>query len=125
MAAPFEHAYAEHYKLKEAASKYTSEEAPQGVRDPVQLDEQVGPRRRACMPPSPPVRAVLMWCAQLDKPHGAGALTAYIKGAPERVLAKCTTYLKDGAPHPITDAFRAAYDEAYNVRTDGAYACTF
>lgn len=33
MAAPFEHAYAEHYKLKETASKYTSEEAPQGVRE--------------------------------------------------------------------------------------------
>ncbi|KAI0444788.1 Arp2/3 complex [Xylaria telfairii] len=33
MAAPFEHAYAEYYKLKEAASKYTSEEAPQGVRE--------------------------------------------------------------------------------------------
>lgn len=33
MAAPFEHAYEEHYKLKEEASKYTSEEAPQGVRE--------------------------------------------------------------------------------------------
>jgi hypothetical protein len=33
MAAPFEHAYAEHYKLREAASKYTSEEAPQGVQE--------------------------------------------------------------------------------------------
>ncbi|KAI1775263.1 P34-Arc-domain-containing protein [Hypoxylon cercidicola] len=33
MAAPFEHAYSEYYKLKEAASKYTSEEAPQGVRE--------------------------------------------------------------------------------------------
>jgi hypothetical protein len=33
MAAPFERAYAEHYKLKEAASKYTTEEAPQGVRE--------------------------------------------------------------------------------------------
>jgi actin related protein 2/3 complex subunit 2 len=33
MAAPFEHAYTEHYKLREAASKYTSEEAPQGVRE--------------------------------------------------------------------------------------------
>ncbi|KAI1496566.1 Arp2/3 complex [Biscogniauxia marginata] len=33
MAAPFEHAYSEHYKLKEAASQYTSEEAPQGVRE--------------------------------------------------------------------------------------------
>ncbi|KAI1192665.1 Arp2/3 complex [Nemania serpens] len=33
MAAPFEHAYSEHYKLKEAASKFTSEEAPQGVQE--------------------------------------------------------------------------------------------
>jgi actin related protein 2/3 complex, subunit 2 len=33
MAAPFEQAYQEHYKLREAASKYTSEEAPQGVRE--------------------------------------------------------------------------------------------
>ncbi|KAI0478828.1 Arp2/3 complex [Xylariaceae sp. FL0804] len=33
MAAPFEHAYTEYYELKEAASKYTSEEAPQGVRE--------------------------------------------------------------------------------------------
>ncbi|CAJ2513817.1 Uu.00g019360.m01.CDS01 [Anthostomella pinea] len=33
MAAPFEHAYTKHYKLREEASKYTSEEAPQGVRE--------------------------------------------------------------------------------------------
>lgn len=33
MAAPFENAYQEYYKLKEAASKYTSEEAPQGVQE--------------------------------------------------------------------------------------------
>ncbi|KAI1324982.1 Arp2/3 complex [Xylariaceae sp. FL0255] len=33
MAAPFQKAYEEHYKLKEEASKYTSEEAPQGVRE--------------------------------------------------------------------------------------------
>lgn len=33
MAAPFEHAFEEHYKLKEEASKFTSEEAPQGVRE--------------------------------------------------------------------------------------------
>ena len=30
-------------------------------------------------------------------------LTAYIKGAPERVLAKCSTYLKDGEEVPITE----------------------
>lgn len=33
MAAPFEHAYQEHYQLRDAASQYTSEEAPQGVRE--------------------------------------------------------------------------------------------
>ncbi|KAL2110623.1 hypothetical protein VUR80DRAFT_927 [Thermomyces stellatus] len=32
MAAPFEAAYEEHYRLKEQASKYTSEEAPDAVR---------------------------------------------------------------------------------------------
>jgi len=33
MAAPFELAYQEYYRLKEEASKYTSEEAPQGVAE--------------------------------------------------------------------------------------------
>ncbi|KAI0956666.1 hypothetical protein AcW1_005290 [Taiwanofungus camphoratus] len=50
----------------------------------------------------------------LDKPHASGSLTLYIKGAPERVLAKCSTYLKNGNIEPITDAFKDAYDEAYN-----------
>lgn len=50
----------------------------------------------------------------LYKPHATGILTSYIKGAPERVLAKCSTYLKDGMPEPITDTFRASYDAAYD-----------
>ncbi|KAI0792718.1 aminophospholipid-transporting P-type ATPase [Abortiporus biennis] len=50
----------------------------------------------------------------LEKKHDDGNLTAYIKGAPERVLAKCSTYLKDGKAHPITEEFKAAYDDAYN-----------
>ncbi|KAJ7063657.1 aminophospholipid-transporting P-type ATPase [Mycena amicta] len=50
----------------------------------------------------------------LNKPHTDGSLTAYIKGAPERVLAKCSTYLKDGALATITDDFRTSYDDAYN-----------
>ncbi|THG94387.1 hypothetical protein EW026_g7073 [Hermanssonia centrifuga] len=58
----------------------------------------------------------------LDKDHEDGVLTAYIKGAPERVLAKCTTYLKDGKMLPITDDFRKEYDEAYN--NDGVYPST-
>ncbi|KAI0781478.1 aminophospholipid-transporting P-type ATPase [Trametes elegans] len=50
----------------------------------------------------------------LEKRHKDGILTAYIKGAPERVLAKCSTYLKDGKELPITDEFKARYDEAYD-----------
>jgi sodium/potassium-transporting ATPase subunit alpha len=50
----------------------------------------------------------------LEKPHNNGVLTSYIKGAPERVLAKCSTYLKDGVLEPITDDFRAEYDDAYD-----------
>lgn len=57
----------------------------------------------------------LTFTLQLDKPHDNGVLTAYMKGAPERVLAKCTSYLKDGEMLPITDDFRTAYDDAYNV----------
>jgi sodium/potassium-transporting ATPase subunit alpha len=52
----------------------------------------------------------------LNKPHADGVLTSYIKGAPERVLAKCSTYLKDGVVEPMTDDFRQAYDDAYDVR---------
>ncbi|KAI0263789.1 aminophospholipid-transporting P-type ATPase [Gloeopeniophorella convolvens] len=50
----------------------------------------------------------------VNKPHAAGKMVSYIKGAPERVLAKCTTYMKDGQVVPIDDAFRASYDAAYN-----------
>jgi len=50
----------------------------------------------------------------LEKPHKTGRLTSLIKGAPERVLAKCSTYLKDGVEVPITDEFKDSYDEAYN-----------
>ncbi len=66
-------------------------------------------------------------------------MTGYIKGAPEvcsllfpvwndlcmtslkRVLAKCNTYLKDGAAIPITEDFSKKFDEAYNVRSDDSF----
>jgi sodium/potassium-transporting ATPase subunit alpha len=51
----------------------------------------------------------------VEKPREGSALTSYIKGAPERVLAKCTHYLIDGRAEPVTDAFQQQYDEAYNV----------
>ncbi|KAF9009504.1 aminophospholipid-transporting P-type ATPase [Cyathus striatus] len=50
----------------------------------------------------------------VNKKHETGNLTSFLKGAPERVLAKCTTYLKDGKMEPITDDFQKAYDDAYN-----------
>ncbi|KAJ4475627.1 aminophospholipid-transporting P-type ATPase [Lentinula aciculospora] len=50
----------------------------------------------------------------VEKPHKTGPLRSLIKGAPERILAKCSTYLKDNVEVPITDEFKAAYDAAYN-----------
>ncbi|KAI0737979.1 aminophospholipid-transporting P-type ATPase [Daedaleopsis nitida] len=50
----------------------------------------------------------------LEKSHTEGTLTAFLKGAPERVLAKCSTYLKDGKEIPVDDAFNTAYNDAYD-----------
>ncbi|KAJ6620357.1 aminophospholipid-transporting P-type ATPase [Mycena sp. CBHHK59/15] len=61
----------------------------------------------------------------LNKPHESGVLTAYIKGAPERVLAKCSTHLKDGVMEPITDAFNKEYDEAYDYMASRGHHHTF
>ena len=43
-------------------------------------------------------------------------MQSYIKGAPERVLSKCTHFLQGGTIWKITDEFRGLYDEAYSVR---------
>lgn len=62
-----------------------------------------------------PFNSMNKWALVIvNKPHDAGQLTSYIKGAPERVLAKSTTYLKDGRAIPIDDAFRELYEAAYN-----------
>jgi sodium/potassium-transporting ATPase subunit alpha len=61
---------------------------------------------------------------QVEKPRAGSALTSYIKGAPERVLAKCSHYLVDGRVEPVTEAFQAQYDEAYNVRCPRSSPCT-
>ncbi|KAA1477717.1 aminophospholipid-transporting P-type ATPase [Dentipellis sp. KUC8613] len=50
----------------------------------------------------------------VEKAHEGGDLSVYMKGAPERVLAKCTTYLKDGKAVLIDDEFKANYDAAYD-----------
>ena len=64
----------------------------------------------------------LMDFCQVNKPHDRGVLTAYIKGAPERVLSKCSTYLEKGEQLPVTDSFKTSYDEAYNVRSQQSSA---
>ncbi|EJD00183.1 aminophospholipid-transporting P-type ATPase [Fomitiporia mediterranea MF3/22] len=50
----------------------------------------------------------------VNKPHEDGQFTTYIKGAPERVFEKCSTYLKDGKLEPISDEFKRAYERAYD-----------
>jgi sodium/potassium-transporting ATPase subunit alpha len=63
-----------------------------------------------------PFNSMNKWALVIvNKPHDTGQLTSYIKGAPERVLAKSTTYLKDGKVLPIDDAFKESYEAAYNV----------
>lgn len=49
----------------------------------------------------------------MTKPHSEGTLRAYLKGAPERVLAKCAYYLDNGILTPITPDFQKAFDDAY------------
>ena len=63
-----------------------------------------------------PFNSMNKWALVIvNQPHPTGHLTSYIKGAPERVLAKSTTYLKDGKAVPIDDTFREVYEAAYNV----------
>ena len=52
----------------------------------------------------------------MNKEHENGVLQSYIKGAPERVLAKCTHFLRGGTIWEMTDKFKGLYDEAYSVR---------
>lgn len=51
----------------------------------------------------------------VKKPQENGKLTLYIKGAPERVLARSSHILIDGKQVPITDEIRKAYDDSYMV----------
>lgn len=36
-----------------------------------------------------------------------------MKGAPERILDRCSTFLRDGNEYQIDDTFRAAFNVAY------------
>ncbi|KAL0947648.1 hypothetical protein HGRIS_013735 [Hohenbuehelia grisea] len=62
-----------------------------------------------------PFNSTNKWALTIvNKHHSDGSLASYIKGAPERVLAKCSTYLKNGQLLPITEDFKASYEDAYN-----------
>lgn len=63
-----------------------------------------------------PFNSMNKWALVIvNKPHDTGRLVSYIKGAPERVLAKSTTYLKNGRAVPIDNVFKESYEAAYNV----------
>jgi sodium/potassium-transporting ATPase subunit alpha len=70
-----------------------------------------------------PFNSMNKWALVIvNKPHNTGRLVSYIKGAPERVLAKSATYLKNGRIVPIDDAFKESYEDAYNVWSPFALA---
>jgi sodium/potassium-transporting ATPase subunit alpha len=50
----------------------------------------------------------------VKKQHQNGVLQVFLKGAPERVLARCTHYLMNGQMEEITEEFQAVYDDAYS-----------
>ena len=50
----------------------------------------------------------------VKKAHTDGPLTIYLKGAPERVLARCSTYLMEGKQAPIDDQFKKGFEDAYS-----------
>jgi sodium/potassium-transporting ATPase subunit alpha len=63
-----------------------------------------------------PFNSMNKWALVIVKqPHDTGRFVSYIKGAPERVLAMSTTYLKNGRVLPIDDEYKESYEGAYNV----------
>lgn len=63
-----------------------------------------------------PFNSMNKWALVIvNKPHDTGRFVSYIKGAPERVLAKSTTYLKNGKVLPIDNVYKESYEVAYNV----------
>jgi Ca2+-transporting ATPase len=52
--------------------------------------------------------------------NSGGKFVQYTKGAPDNLLAKCTTYLKDGTKVPLTDVVRAEILAANKAMADRA-----
>jgi len=49
---------------------------------------------------------------ETEDPNDARTLLV-MKGAPERILDRCSSYLKGGNEYPMDDQFRAAFNVAY------------
>eukprot|EP00386_Alphamonas_edax_P007449 GDKI01024818.1.p1 GENE.GDKI01024818.1~~GDKI01024818.1.p1 ORF type:complete len:1201 (+),score=397.54 GDKI01024818.1:91-3603(+) len=49
----------------------------------------------------------------LSRREKKSGCTLFLKGAPERVVDMCQTYMKNGVPTPIDEDFKKAYDIAY------------
>ncbi|KAJ3097360.1 hypothetical protein HDU96_000416 [Phlyctochytrium bullatum] len=47
------------------------------------------------------------------KAHNDGGLTMHVKGAPEKVLACCTTILLNGKPEPLSDTHKTQFNQVY------------
>ncbi|PLW24468.1 hypothetical protein PCANC_26441, partial [Puccinia coronata f. sp. avenae] len=61
-----------------------------------------------------PFNSTAKWAlVVVQKPHANGDLTLYLKGAPERVLDRCSHALVNGESVPITEQFKTQYGEAY------------
>lgn len=61
-----------------------------------------------------PFNSTAKWAlVVVKKPHDSGDLTLYLKGAPERVLGRCSHVLVNGQTVPLTDDMKSQYDEAY------------
>ncbi|KNZ44478.1 hypothetical protein VP01_911g1 [Puccinia sorghi] len=61
-----------------------------------------------------PFNSTAKWAlVVVQKPHANGDLTLYLKGAPERVLDRCSHALVNGESIPITEQFKTQYGEAY------------
>jgi sodium/potassium-transporting ATPase subunit alpha len=63
-----------------------------------------------------PFNSMNKWALVIvNQPHDTGRFVSYIKGSPERVLAKCTMRMKDGKAIPIDNIYKESYEAAYNV----------
>lgn len=60
-----------------------------------------------------PFSSATKWHLTIFQLHDAGHYTVFMKGAPERVLNRCSTYRKGDEVFPVTDAFKEEFQQKY------------